>query len=124
MNPKLAVLIAFPRFDLVLLDMGANGHTASIFPGTDAVYEQTRLVVADWVEELKTDRITLTPPVLNNAACVIFFVTDAEKSTMLKTVLGGEYQPDRFPAQLIHPTQGSVVWMIDQAAESSLKRLT
>lgn len=110
----------FPRFDLVMLGMGANGHTASLFPGTAAVHEQTRLVVAPWVEELKTDRITLTPPVINNAAEIIFFVTGSDKAAMLKTVLEGAYQPDRFPAQVIRPTQGKLVWMIDQAAAGSL----
>lgn len=110
----------FPRFDLVLLGMGANGHTASLFPGTDAVHEQSRLVVAPWVEELNTDRITLTPPVINNAAKIIFFVTGTEKAAPLKAVLEGPYQPDRLPAQIIHPTQGKVVWMVDQAAASAL----
>lgn len=110
----------FPRFDLVLLGMGANGHTASLFPGTAAVHEQTRLVVAPWVEELNTERITLTPPVINNAREIIFFVTGAEKAATLKAVLEGEYQPDCLPVQIIHPTQGKVVWMIDQAAASSL----
>ena len=106
----------FPRFDLVLLGMGSNGHTASLFPGSDAVHEQTRLVVAPWVEELNSDRITLTPPAINNAVCVIFFVTGAEKAAMLKSVLEGTYQPDRLPAQIIHPTQGRVLWMVDRAA--------
>jgi 6-phosphogluconolactonase len=110
----------FPRFDLVLLGMGSNGHTASLFPGTDAVHEQTRLVVAPWVEELNSDRITLTPPVINNAVEIIFFVTGVEKAATLKAVLEGQYQPDRLPAQIICPTQGKVVWMIDQAAASSL----
>jgi 6-phosphogluconolactonase len=110
----------FPRFDLVLLGMGSNGHTASLFPRTTAVYEQTRFVVAPWVEELNTDRITLTPPVINNAAKVIFFVTGAEKAATLKAVLEGQYQPDRLPAQIIRPTQGKVLWMVDQAAASLL----
>lgn len=111
----------FPRFDLVLLGMGANGHTASLFPGTEAVHEQARLVVASWVEELNTDRITLTPPVLNHALEVIFFVTGAEKAATLKAVLEGTYQPDRLPAQIIRPTNGKVVWMIDQAAARLLE---
>ena len=110
----------FPRFDLVLLGMGSNGHTASLFPGTEAVHEQTRLVVAPWVEKLNTYRITLTPPVINNANEIIFFVTGAEKAVMLKTVLEGQYQPDHLPAQIIRPTQGKVRWMVDQAAASSL----
>jgi 6-phosphogluconolactonase len=110
----------FPRFDLVLLGMGSNGHTASLFPGTNAVHEQSRSVVASWVEELDTHRITLTPPVINNARKVIFFVTGSEKAATLKAVLEGQYQPDRLPAQIIHPTQGKVTWMVDQAAASSL----
>ncbi|MBW4442022.1 MAG: 6-phosphogluconolactonase [Plectolyngbya sp. WJT66-NPBG17] len=110
----------FPRFDLVLLGMGSNGHTASLFPGTDAVRERSHLVAAPWVEELNTHRITLTPPVINNSRKVIFFVTGSEKAATLKTVLEGQYQPDRLPAQIIHPTQGKVVWMVDQAAASSL----
>jgi 6-phosphogluconolactonase len=110
----------FPRFDLVLLGMGANGHTASLFPGTAAVHEQTRLVVALWVEELSTDRITLTPPVINSALEIIFFVTGAGKAETLKAVLEGQYQPDRLPAQIVRPTQGKVIWMVDQAAASSL----
>jgi 6-phosphogluconolactonase len=110
----------FPRFDLVLLGMGANGHTASLFPGTDAVHEPSRLVLAPWVEELKTHRITLTPPVINNANTIIFFVTGVEKAATLKAVLEGAYQPDRLPAQIIRPTRGKVMWMVDQAAASSL----
>lgn len=110
----------FPRFDLVMLGMGANGHTASLFPGTDAVHEQSRLVVAPWVEELHTNRITLTPPVINNAREIIFFVTGIEKAATLQAVLEEEYQPDRLPAQIIRPTQGKVVWMIDRAAASLL----
>lgn len=110
----------FPQFDLVLLGMGANGHTASLFPGTAAVHEQARLVVAPWVEKLRTHRITLTPPVINNALEVIFFVTGTEKATTLEAVLEGQYQPDLLPAQIIRPTSGKLVWMVDQAAASSL----
>lgn len=105
-----------PQFDVVFLGMGANGHTASIFPGTTAIFEQKHLVVASWIEELQSDRITLTPPVINNAREVIFFVTGTEKATTLKAVLEGEYQPDRLPVQMIHPTQGKLVWMVDRAA--------
>jgi 6-phosphogluconolactonase len=110
-----------PQFDLVLLGMGANGHTASLFPGTAAVHEQSRLVAAPWIEELESDRITLTPLVINNAREIIFFVTGTEKATTLKAVLEGEYQPDRLPAQIIRPTQGNVVWMTDRAAAQLLE---
>lgn len=78
-------------------------------------------MVAPWVEELKSDRITLTPPVLNHAACVIFFVTGSEKATMLKAVLEETYQPDRLPAQIIRPIKGKVLWMVDQAAANLLE---
>ena len=109
-----------PQFDVVFLGMGSNGHTASLFPGTGAIFEQKHLVVASWIEEFKSDRITLTPPVINNAVQIIFFVTGTEKAATLKAVLEGQYQPDRLPTQIIRPTQGKVVWMVDQAAASLL----
>jgi 6-phosphogluconolactonase len=109
-----------PRFDLILLGMGPEGHTASLFPGTKALREQERLVVHNWVGKLYTDRITLTPPVLNNAACVIFMVHGAEKAPALKAVLEGPYEPDQLPAQLIQPSNGSVLWLMDQTAAGML----
>lgn len=110
-----------PQFDVVFLGMGPDGHTASLFPGTEAVFEQKRLVVSQWIEKFKTDRITLTPPAINNAMDVIFFVTGAEKAVTLKSVLEGAYQPDRLPSQIIHPTQGKVLWMVDRAASHLLE---
>jgi 6-phosphogluconolactonase len=111
-----------PRFDLVLRGMGPDGHTASLFPGTSAVHEQTRLAVAPWVETLKTYRVTLTPPVLNNAACVIFLVSREDKAATLRAVLEGDYQPDRSPSQAIRPTQGRLLWLVDRAAAGLLRR--
>ena len=96
--------------------MGPDGHTASLFPGTTALHEQTRLAVANWVEKFNTDRITLTPPALNNAACIIFLVSGEEKAETLRTVLQGEKQPERFPAQLISPTHGTLLWLVDRSA--------
>jgi 6-phosphogluconolactonase len=113
----------FPRFDLILLGMGRDGHTASLFPGTDPVQEQKRLVVAPWVETLRTHRITLTPPVLNNAASVIFLVSGTEKAETLREVLQGEYQPHRFPAQVIRPRNGRLLWLLDRAAARLLRPL-
>jgi 6-phosphogluconolactonase len=109
-----------PRFDLVLLGMGPEGHTASLFPGTKALKEERRLVVSNWVGKLYTDRITLTPPVLNNAARVVFMVHGAEKAPALKAVLEGPYEPEQLPAQIIRPQQGKVLWLIDPAAAGML----
>jgi 6-phosphogluconolactonase len=105
-----------PRFDLVLLGMGADGHTASLFPGTNALRETQRLAVTNRVEKLATERITLTVPVLNNAADVLFLVQGAEKAEALKAVLEGPYEPERFPAQLIRPGQGRLRWLVDRPA--------
>jgi 6-phosphogluconolactonase len=109
-----------PRFDLVLLGMGPEGHTASLFPGTKALKEERRLVVSNWVGKLYTDRITLTPPVLNNAARVLFMVHGAEKAPALKAVLEGPYEPDQLPAQIIKPKEGKVLWLVDPTAAAVL----
>jgi 6-phosphogluconolactonase len=105
-----------PRFDLVLLGMGPDGHTASLFPGTKALLEQRRLVVANWVGKFFTDRITLTPPVLNNAARVMFLVHGEDKAPPLKGVLEGPFEPDQLPAQLIQPRDGKLLWLVDATA--------
>jgi 6-phosphogluconolactonase len=110
----------FPRFDLVLLGMGPEGHTASLFPGTKALKEERRLVVSNWVGKFYTDRITFTPPVLNNAARVIFMVHGEEKAPALKAVLEGPYEPDQLPAQIVQPKQGKVLWLVDPSAASML----
>lgn len=111
----------WPRFDLVLLGMGPDGHTASLFPGTDVLREAKRLVAAPWVEKFNTYRITLTPPLLNNAARIVFLVSGAEKAETLRTVLQGDYQPEHFPVQLICPTSGRPLWLVDQSAAQLLK---
>jgi 6-phosphogluconolactonase len=105
-----------PRFDLILLGMGPDGHTASLFPGTTAIHEATRLVVAPWVEKLHTYRITLTPPVLCNAAHAIFAAGGADKAEVLRQVLSGSYQPELYPSQIVQPTHGSLLWLVDTAA--------
>jgi len=109
-----------PRFDLVLLGMGADGHTASLFPGSEAIGEQRRWVVAPWIERLRARRITLTPPVINAAADVVFLVSGAGKAETLKQVLQGPPRPERLPAQAIHPAAGRLLWLLDQAAASRL----
>ena len=105
-----------PHFDLVLLGMGPDGHTASLFPGTSAVHESKRLVAAPWVAKFNTFRITLTPPVLCNAGCVVFAAGGADKTETLQHVLQGPYQPDLYPSQVIRPTHGTLLWLVDKAA--------
>ena len=109
-----------PRFDLVLLGMGEDGHTASLFPGSEALRDTSQLVAAPRIEKLGSRRITLTPRVFNNAACVMFLVTGSEKARTLRDVLEGKYEPDRLPAQIIRPLQGDLLWIVDRAAGSLL----
>jgi 6-phosphogluconolactonase len=110
----------FPRFDLVLLGMGNDGHTASLFPGTKALHETNRLVVRNWVGKLYTNRITLTAPAINNAARMIFMVTGADKTLALKGVLEGPYEPEQLPAQMIQPSNGQLLWLVDTIAGGML----
>lgn len=107
----------WPPFDLILLGLGKDGHTASLFPGGDAVRERERLVVAPWVEAQKTFRITLTPPVLNHARRAMFLVSGEEKAEALHAVLEGAREPERYPAQIV---EGSRLWMVDRAAAHRL----
>jgi len=108
-----------PRFDVVLLGMGDNGHTASLFPHLTAVRETSRWVVAEYVGEVKMWRITMTPPLLNAAARVLFLVVGADKAAMLKRVLEGPRDIDALPAQVIAPA-GALTWLVDQSAASML----
>jgi 6-phosphogluconolactonase len=104
----------FPHFDLILLGLGPEGHTASLFPDTAALSETKRLVVANWVEKLKTHRITFTYPVLNHAACVMFLVSGGDKAHMVRTVLEDEQANP--PSRKVQPINGKLLWMLDLAA--------
>lgn len=106
-----------PRFDLILLGIGTEGHTASLFPGSPALEETKRLVVANWVEKLHTTRITFTYPLLNNAACVIFLVSGAEKAAILEQIVEG---PGGLPAQRVCPVNGRLLWIEDHAAAAKM----
>ncbi len=111
-----------PRLDLVLLGMGPDGHTASLFPRSPALNERVRLVVAPRVERLGAWRLTLTLPVLNAARCVIFSVAGADKAPTLARVLEGPRDPDALPAQGVVPNDGELVWLVDAAAAALLHR--
>ena len=115
-----APLAGVPRFDLIFLGMGPDGHTASLFPGTTALHVTDKIVVANYVEKFKAHRITLTAPTINNARNVTFVVAGADKAEALHEVLEGAYQPELYPSQLIHPQQGSLLWMVDEAAAARL----
>ncbi len=112
----------FPRFDLILLGMGPDGHTASLFPGTQALQERGRPVISNFVPKLDTYRITLTAPTINQAAQVWFLVAGQDKTETLAKVVEGEYQPQTYPSQLIRPQHGQLVWMLDEAAAAKLTK--
>jgi 6-phosphogluconolactonase len=106
---------------VVFLGLGPEAHTPSLFPGTKALHETARLVVSTWVGKFYTDRITMTPPTLNNAACVIFLVSGGDKALALKAVLEGPDEPEQLPAQLIRPSHGRLLWLVDRAAAGLLQ---
>ena len=111
----------WPRFDLLLLGMGDDGHTASLFPGTPALDERERLVVANHAPRGVRDRITFTAPLINAAKIVLFLVCGAGKASAVKSVLEDEGQdPHRFPSRLIRPSQGRLIWFLDGGAASEL----
>jgi 6-phosphogluconolactonase len=107
-------------FDLVLLGMGDDGHTLSLFPGTDVVFEEEAWTTAYWLEQQAMYRLTLTAPVVNQAGTVVFLVAGASKAAPLREVLHGDYRPQTYPSQRIRPVQGQLVWFVDAAAAALL----
>src|SRR5258708_17360788 len=102
-----------PRFDLILLGLGDDGHTASLFPGSAALNETSRLVVANRVEKFQQYRITLTFPVINHSAEIMFLVSGAGKAQILKEVLS---KGEEYPAQRVRPENGALLWFVDRDA--------
>jgi len=109
-----------PSFDLILLGLGPDGHTASLFPHTEAVMERHRWIARNYVPKLNANRITMTAPILNRGKFILFLVAGPDKAEALHGVLDGPKDPDRLPAQLIQPTGGILIWMTDEAAISRL----
>lgn len=108
-----------PRFDLILLGMGPDGHTASLFPGTAAVQELKKRVVANWVPKMNTWRVTFTRPVLNQPECVLLMVCGQDKASPLHEVMG-QGSPDTYPVKYVQPTHGELIWIVDRAAAALL----
>jgi 6-phosphogluconolactonase len=110
-----------PEFDLVLLGLGDDGHTASLFPNSPALHAEDKLIfIANPVEKLNTTRLTLTVGTINAAHHVVFLVTGTAKADILATVFEGQLRPDDYPSQRIHPESGSLVVMADRAAAAKL----
>ncbi|HEY6421224.1 MAG TPA: 6-phosphogluconolactonase [Candidatus Binataceae bacterium] len=109
-----------PRFDVILLGLGENRHTASLFPGSPALHEKNRIAVAVEVDDPHRNRVTLTPPLLNNGHRVMFLVNGRSKAEAVRDVLEGPHDPDRFPAQIVAPGNGELIWLLDKSAASLL----
>lgn len=110
------------QFDLILLGLGPDGHTASLFPGTAGLQEKSRLVIANWVEKLKTHRLTFTLPLLNAARFVAFLVSGTDKAQVLRVVLEEKVPGEQYPAKLVQPGEGKLIWFLDRAAGSALSQ--
>ena len=110
----------FPRLDLILLGLGPDGHTASLFPGTAALNESSRLVVANWVEKFQSYRVTLTYPVIDNAANVTFLVSGGEKASAVRQILQDGVD---LPAKRVQPRDGRLLWLLDRAAAGELSKI-
>ena len=110
----------WPRFDLVLLGLGADGHTASLFPGSAETRGVATVAVTAHYQDRPANRVSLTPDVFNAAHYVVFLATGAEKAQALATTLTGAREPVKYPAQRIWPTDGNVYWLVDEAAASLL----
>lgn len=111
-----------PRFDLILLGMGADGHTASLFPGTPALSETDRLVVANSGPPPFTERITFTYPLINAARRILVMVSGADKADTLRRVISGPSVPELLPIQGVQPINGVITWLVDQAAFAGIER--
>jgi 6-phosphogluconolactonase len=109
-----------PCFDLILLGLGENGHTASLFPGTDVLNEKSHWIRSVYVEEQKMFRITMTAPLINLSHNILFLVAGSSKASILKNVLTTTYETGKYPVQLIRPVNGNLYWFVDNKAAALL----
>ncbi|HJS17499.1 MAG TPA: 6-phosphogluconolactonase [Anaerolineales bacterium] len=112
--------LGWPRFDLVYLGMGEDGHTASLFPGSPIDITAPVVPVTAHYQDRPAQRVTLTPPVFNSARTIMFMAAGEKKALTLAEVLGGRYHPELYPAQRIDPRDGKVIWLVDEEAASRL----
>jgi 6-phosphogluconolactonase len=110
-----------PNLDLILLGLGEDGHTASLFPHTPVLKERKRWITEVYIAEQNLFRVTLTAPFINRSAMAVFLVSGASKAGTLHEVLEGPFAPDRLPAQLIQPASGNLLWMVEREAASILE---
>jgi 6-phosphogluconolactonase len=113
--------LEWPRFDLALLGMGDDGHTASLFPGSQVEVTSPTIAVTANYQDRPANRVSLTPLVFNSTRRLIFLVSGQSKSDTLASIINGEYQPQLYPAQRIQPIDGEILWLVDEAAASKLK---
>lgn len=109
-----------PRFDLIFLGLGEDGHTASLFPGSDIVFEKNKLIREVYVADQKMYRITMTAVLINKANNIVFLVEGKNKAAILNTVLNAPRNPEKFPAQIIHADAGYLYWYVDEKAAALL----
>jgi 6-phosphogluconolactonase len=110
-----------PQFDLVMLGLGKDGHTASLFPGTPPDTDDDALVRAVYAQSQLMWRVTITPKVINNARSVVFAVEGPEKAAILAAVYQGPIDPVKYPAQIVQPRSGRLIWLVDEFAAGMLK---
>lgn len=111
---------SYPHFDLILLGMGPDGHTASLFPKSAALHANGNLIAAPFVEKFGSHRLTFTPSLMNQAENIIYLVAGADKAPALLEVLEGDYNPETFPAQIVDPVSGNMFWFLDESAAELL----
>jgi 6-phosphogluconolactonase len=114
--------LEWPRFDLIYLGLGEDGHTASLFPGSPVEVQEPTLPVTAHYQDRPANRVTLTPIVFNSARMIVFMLTGEKKATTLAEVLSGGYNPAQYPAQRIDPQDGRLIWLVDEAAASKLPK--